>query len=86
MPVFLPHVKVENSNIITPNDQTKMNLSNELSATVQRVYIFDDLATGSLILIVQLCDDDCLALFSKYSFKILKTNKFIITGKRNENG
>jgi hypothetical protein len=43
---------------------------------------FDDLQ-GSLISIGQLCDDDCVALFSKYQVDIIKDGKIIIKGKRN---
>ena len=86
VPEFEPHVKVSNSNMVIPIVQTKMHLSNELSATAHHAYIFDNLATGSLISIGKLCDDNCLELFSKYSFKILKNKKVVATEKRNKNG
>ena len=79
-------VKVANGNVITPIAQTEIHLSNELSIHAQHAYKFNNLATGPLISTGQLCDDNYLALFSKYSLKILKNNKVIITGKRNENG
>jgi hypothetical protein len=44
---------------------------------------FDNLKSGSLISIGQLCDDECVALFTKYGVKILKHGKVIITGKHN---
>jgi hypothetical protein len=46
-------------------------------------HIFDNLKSGSLISIGQLCNDKCVALFTKYDVKILKHGKVIITGKRN---
>ena len=85
-PTFGPNVKVANGNIITPIAQTTMNISTELSTAAQHAHIFDELATGSLVSIGQLCDDNCVALFSKYHLKILKNNKVIIQGKRNDNG
>ena len=48
-------------------------------------YVFGDLKTGSLISIGQLCDDDCIALFSIFNIYIIKNNKVIITGKLNNN-
>ena len=81
-----PHVKVANGNIITPTAQAKIKLYSELSDEAQHVYMFDDLVTGSLLSINQLCDDDCITLFSKYNLKILKNNKVIIEGKIDNNG
>ena len=34
----------------------------------------------------QLCDDDCIAIFSKFDVKIVKKDTVIITGKRTTNG
>ena len=51
VPAFGSQVKVANGNIITPIAQTEMYLVNELSTHAQHAYIFNDLATGSLILI-----------------------------------
>ena len=58
----------------------------ELNNKAQHAYMFDDLKTGSLISIGQLCDDDCIAIFSRYNLKIIKNNKIIINGKRKDNG
>ena len=84
-PVFRPQVNVVNGNITNSIAQTELNLTKDLSAHAQHAYIFNDLATGSLISIGQLCNDACLALFSNYSLKVIKNNKVIITGKRNSN-
>jgi hypothetical protein len=46
----------------------------------------DDLQTGTLISLAQLCDDDCIAIFNKHDVKILKHNEIIITGTRIPNG
>ena len=85
VPAFGPQVKVANGNIIIPIAQTETNLAKELLKNAQHAYMFNDLATGSLISIGKLYDDNCFALFSKYFLKILKNNKVIITGKRNNN-
>jgi hypothetical protein len=57
-------------------------LAAALSKQAQAGHIFGDLQ-GSLISIGQLCDDDCVALFSKYQVDIIKDGQIIIKGKRN---
>ena len=42
--------------------------------------------TGSLVSLGQLCDDDCIAIFTKYHVDILKNNQTIIKGERTDNG
>ena len=64
----------------------QLPLSPYLSATAQAALVLDDLKTGTLISLAQLCDDDCTALFSKYLVKIIKNNHVIITGRRMPNG
>ena len=59
-------VRVVNRNTITPISQTSCELSEKLSNGAQYIFIFDQLKTESLLYIGQLCDDDCIALFSKY--------------------
>jgi hypothetical protein len=49
-------------------------LAAALSKQAQAGHIFDGLQ-GSLISIGQLCDDDCVALFSKYHVDIIKDGK-----------
>ena len=65
-----PHVKAATGDGITPTLQAKIKLSSDLLDEAQHVFIFNDLATGSLLSIGQLCDDDCIALLSKYHLKI----------------
>ena len=58
-------------------------LSTSLSTDAQTGHILDNLKTGSLISIGQLCDDDCIALFGKYNLKIFKDGQIIVRGTRN---
>jgi hypothetical protein len=44
------------------------------------------LKTGTLISLTQLCDDDCIAIFTKYDVQIIKDDQFIIKGQRMTNG
>ena len=64
----------------------QLPLSPHLSTTAQAAFVLDELKTGTLISLAQLCDDDCIALFTKYNVKIIKDNNVIITGRRMDNG
>ena len=66
--------------------QSKLPHSKHLSDKAQNAFTLDDLKTGTLVSLAQLCDDDCIAIFSKYDVKILKNNNLIITGIRMTNG
>ena len=61
-------------------------LSPLLSTQTQSAFVLDDLQTGTLVSLAQLCDDDCIAIFSKYDVKILKNDTLIIAGIRDPNG
>ena len=64
----------------------RLPLSTVLSPAAQSAFVLDDLKTGSLLSLAQLCDDDCIALFTKYDVRIVKHNSVIITGSRMPNG
>ena len=61
-------------------------LSPHLTVQAQEAFELDELKTGTLISLSKLCDDDCLAIFSKYDVKIVKNDNVIITGRRMDNG
>jgi hypothetical protein len=61
-------------------------ISKHLSNHAQDAFELDALKTGSLVSLAKICDDDCLALFSKHDVKIIKNDQVIITGKRIDNG
>jgi hypothetical protein len=63
-----------------PTFQGQLILSNKLSHPAQSAFVLDDIKTGMLISLAQLCDDDCVAIFSKYDVKLLKNNEIIIQG------
>ena len=44
-------------------------LAPELSEKATIGYILDNVETGSLVYIAQLCDNDCIASFTKYDIK-----------------
>ena len=64
----------------------QLPLSPHLSTNAQAAFVLDTLKTGTLISLAQLCDDDCIALFTKYNVKIIKNDHVIITGRRMDNG
>jgi hypothetical protein len=66
--------------------QGTLPLSPKLLAPAQAAFVLDNLKTGTLISLAQLCDDDCIAIFTRYDVKLLKNNEVIITGKRMANG
>ena len=57
-------------------------MSNKLSPKAQSARVFNNTTTGSLISMVQLCYDDCIAIFTKFEIKKLKHNQVIITRLR----
>ena len=65
--------------------QVQATLSPKLSAKAQEGHVLDGLTTGSLVSIGKLCDDDCIALFTKYNVRIVKNGEVIIEGRRNPN-
>ena len=81
-----PNVSVANGNTITPHLQAQIQLAPQLSRKGKNAYIFDEFKTGSLISVGQLCDDDCIAIFTKYNVNIMKQNRIIITGLCTDNG
>ena len=63
----------------------QLQLSLALTPQAQQTYVLDDLKTGTLISLGKICDDECIALFTKYGIKMIKNHHVIITGKREDN-
>jgi hypothetical protein len=78
-----PSVQVANGHIIEPNKRVTIPLAPELSADAKIGHLFNNLQSGTLISLGQLCGDECDALFTKYDVKIYKHGQVIIVGKRN---
>ena len=81
-----PNVKVENGNIISLRLQALVTLVDELLETNKQALLFDELKTRLLVFIGQHCNDDFIAIFSKFHMKIITHNKIVITCIRNQNG
>ena len=65
---------------LTATTRVNVPMASELSQVATQGHIMNSLQTGTLISIGQLCDDDCVAIFSKYNCKIVKNGKIIIEG------
>ena len=70
LPASGPIVTIVNGGTICPQKQATVRLLDTLSQSAQHAYVFDDLQTGSLISLGQLCDDEYIAIFSKYKLQI----------------
>ena len=79
-----PLVKMPNNNYIRGSRSMSLQLHPTLSQGAQKAHSFDTLKSGSLISIGQLCDDDCVAIFTKYDLRVMKDGTLIIKGKRNK--
>ena len=69
-----------NGHIIKPAFSATLQLSRKLSIKAQSAHVFKEITTGLFISMGQLCDDDCVTIFTKYDVNILKHNQVIITG------
>ena len=81
-----PTVISASGDVMKPTLSGIFPLSPHLSDTAQSAFVLDTLKTGTLISLSQLCDDDCIAIFTRFQVRILKNNKIIITGNRTPNG
>ena len=77
---------VANRDTISSSFQTTLPFSPNHSAKAKIEYSFPDLQSSSLISTGQLCDDDCVTIFSKYKVRILKNNRIMIEEKIVPNG
>ena len=54
------------------------------STNSKHTFVLDALPAGTLISLGQLCDDDCIAIFTKYDVQIIKEGQVLIQGERNK--
>ena len=79
-------MSVADGHIISKAKKAIQPLPKKLTKKARVAFIFDNLKSGSLIFIGQLCDDDCIAIFTKYDVHIIQHNEILIRGKRTDNG
>ena len=78
-----PPVRVANGETITATKRVTIPLSTALSTRAQISHIIPNLRTGNLLSIGKLCDDSCLALFSKDTPQVFNHVQQVLTGYRN---
>jgi hypothetical protein len=81
-----PHVLSASGDVMSYALCGILPLSPHLSTTAQSAFVLDDLRTGTLVSLAQLCDDDCVAMFLHFGVQILKHNTVLITGICTPNG
>ena len=80
-----PAVKAANGQIMTSTHQAILPLPAAITTTAKTGHILNNLQTGSLLSIGKLCDDDCIATFTKNKVYITKDKAVQLTGHRNHN-
>ena len=75
-------------NVILPNNKhissshtTTLNIPG-LSDNAKNAHVLPELKSSSLLSIGQLCDDNCIAIFSKSKLHVAKKQKIILQGTR----
>jgi hypothetical protein len=76
-------VQVANGKTIKTSKRAIVPPAPKLLDHTKTGHIFDRLKSGSLISISQLCNNNCVALFTKYDVKLFKNGQVIIVGQRN---
>ena len=60
---------VANGGIMRPKYKAILPLSDKLSQKEKVAFSFEELESGLFVSIGQLCDNDCIAIFSKFNVK-----------------
>jgi len=71
-----------NNEILTSNISGYIPIK-QLSAPAQQAYVLPSLTNTSLLSIGQLCNDNCIAIFTKEKMFIINQGQLILTGMRN---
>ena len=73
-----------NNTIVQASHKATINLHKKISKKASEVLIFPYLRNESLISIGQLCDDDCIIIFTKRKFFVKKNGHCLFQGMRNK--
>ena len=78
-----PRVRLPDNTVMTPTKHGHLPIPT-LSPATTSTHVYNKLRSASLVSVGQLCDEDCLAVFSKKYLHIFNKNgKVIINGSRN---
>ena len=80
-----PQVIVPNGANMRTIETGCLPLHKLLSKHAQKANIVEGLGNASLLLIGQLCNDDCIAVFDKRKLLVYKKGTLILCGRRNWN-
>ena len=77
-------VLLPNAQSIKSTTEGILALDTSLSNTARKAMVLPQLKSSSLISLGQLCDDDCKVHLDKKTLKVIKNNKLILDGQRNQ--
>ena len=75
------HVILPNNKHISSSHTTTINIPG-LRDNAKSAHVLPELKSSSLLSIGQLCDDNCIAIFSKTKLHVAKKQKIILQGTR----
>ena len=78
-----PQVKLPDGTAMSTLETGILPLDQFLSKTAKTGNVLQGLTNSSLLSIGQLCDDNCIAVFSKFKLNIYKQGQRVMTGVRN---
>ena len=82
--LFGPTVQLPDGAQLQPTHVGHLPLPHsKLSNQATTAHVFPGLNNASLLLLGQLCDDNCIAILDKHKLQIIKDTNIILTGKRN---
>ena len=79
-----PIAHLPNNTTVQATHKATINLHANLSRPASEVLIFPHLTNESLLSIGQLCDDNCIIIFTKTNFFVTKNGRFLFQGSRNK--
>jgi hypothetical protein len=72
-----------NNDTIQASQTGKLPLHPSLSDKVTTAHVLDGITNSSLISLGQLCDDNCIAIFTKQKMHVYKDKMCVLSGTRN---
>ena len=79
-----PIAHLPNNTTVQASHKATIKLHENISKMASEVLIFPNLQNESLISIGQLCDDDCIIIFTKEKFYVTKNGLCLYHGDRNK--
>ena len=79
-----PTIMQPDTSTLTVNKQCTLPLHNNISNFAKSAYVVPRLKNSSLLSIGKLCDDNCIAMFTKTNLFVFKNNLLLLQGFRNK--